>query len=282
MNILLFQKDLGRNLFFYLVNMRYKIFVTLQFKLIHNVEIMDRQKLMNEAVKLTPDIISGIEVFRNISSADCESLSHILKAHSYQAHQRIINLGEHSQDVFFVVKGTVRITTFTSSGKEVTFQDMKAGQMFGELSAIDGEPRSTNAVAVTDSLLVVATADSFFKILSDYPKVNELILRQLTGLIRKLGDRIVEFSALSVKSRIHAEILRLAKNNMVDGNSAEITPSPTHLDIANRISTHREAVSRELSDLTKSGLLKRSEGKLLITNVAQLASLLDSQAKIAI
>ena len=235
---------------------------------------------MNEAVKLTPDIISGIDVFRNLPSADYESLSHILKAHSYQANQRIINLGEHSQDVYFVIKGTVRITTFTSSGKEVTFQDMKAGQMFGELSAIDGEARSTNAVALTESQLAVVTAELFFKILSDYPKVNELILRQLTGLIRKLGDRIVEFSALSVKSRIHAEILRLAKNNMIDDNSAEITPSPTHLDIANRISTHREAVSRELSDLAKNGILKRNEGKLIVYDITQLESLLIDQTKV--
>lgn len=235
---------------------------------------------MNEAVKLTPDIISSIEVFRNLSSADYESLSHILKAHLYEANQRIINLGEHSQDVYFVIKGTVRITTFTSSGKEVTFQDMKAGQMFGELSAIDGEARSTNAVVLTESLLAVITAESFFKILSDYPKVNELILRQLTGLIRKLGDRIVEFSALSVKSRIHAEILRLARKNMMGENSAEITPSPTHLDIANRISTHREAVSRELSELAKNGILKRSEGKLIVYDVVQLESLLDGQTNV--
>lgn len=237
---------------------------------------------MTEAIKVTPTILSAIDVFRNLSTADYESMTHIVKAHSYQPDQRIINLGEHTQDVFFVIKGKVRITTFTSGGKEVTFQDMKAGQMFGELSAIDGQARSTNAVALTESLLVVTPVESFFKILRDYPNVNELILRQLTGLIRKLGDRIVEFSALSVKSRIHAEILRLAKKNLVDDNSAEIIPAPTHLDIANRISTHREAVSRELSDLTKCGILKRSDGNLVIKDVAQLESLLDNQAKFAL
>jgi len=235
---------------------------------------------MTETVIVTPTILSAIDVFRNLSLKDYESLSHILKAHNYKPDQHIITLGDHTRDVFFIISGKVRITTFTSGGKEITFQDMKAGQMFGELSAIDGETRSTNVVALTESQLAVAPPDSFFKILSDYPKVNELILRQLTGLIRKLGDRIVEFSALSVKSRIHAEILRLAKNNMVDDNSAEIIPSPTHLDIANRISTHREAVSREISDLTKSGILKRSEGKLLIANVAMLKSLLEDQTKV--
>lgn len=232
--------------------------------------------------KITPETLSTIDAFRDLSTAEYESLAKMLKAQSFTANQRIINLGEHNQDVFFVLQGTVRITTFTSSGKEVTFQDMKSGQMFGELSAIDGEPRSTNAVATKDTLLAVASPEVFFQILRQCPKVNEMLLKQLTGLIRKLGDRIVEFSALSVKSRIHAEILRLAKSNMISINAAEIIPSPTHLDIANRISTHREAVSREISDLTKSGILKRSEGKLIVQDVAKLENLLDNQAKIAI
>ena len=235
---------------------------------------------MTETVIVTPTILSAIDVFRNLSLKDYESLSHILKAHNYKPDQHIITLGDHTRDVFFIINGKVRITTFTSGGKEITFQDMKAGQMFGELSAIDGESRSTNVVALSESLLVTASPESFFKILHNYPEINELVLHQLTGLIRKLGDRIVEFSALSVKSRIHAEILRLAKSNMITINSAEIVPSPTHLDIANRISTHREAVSREISDLTKSGILKRSDGKLLVTNVAKLQNLLEDQTKV--
>ncbi len=235
---------------------------------------------MTEAVKVTPATISSIEIFRNLSLTDCESLSHILKAHSYKPNQQIITLGDHTQDVFFIIDGKVRITTYTSGGKEVTFQDMKAGQMFGELSAIDSQSRSTNVVALSKSQLAMVTPKSFFKILRDYPEVNELILRQLTGLIRKLGDRIVEFSTFSVKSRIHAEILRLAKNAGVKNNTAEIIPAPAHLDMANRISTHREAVSRELSDLTKSGVLKRSKGTLSILDVAQLEDLLDNQTKV--
>lgn len=110
----------------------------------------------------------------------------------------------------------------------------------------------------------------------DHPEVNERLLQQLSGLIRKLSDRIIEFSALSVKSRVHAEILRLAKNNVLNNNTAEITPAPTHLDIANRISTHREAVSREISELNKNGILKKASGKLIIQDVAKLESLLNN------
>lgn len=233
----------------------------------------DKQQL--DTHKITPTIIGDIEVFQGLTKKDYESLSDILKAQNYLAEQHIITLGEHTRDVYFIISGKVRITTFTSSGKEVTFQDMKAGQMFGELSAIDGESRSTNVVALTETQLARVSSSIFFKILRDYPKVNEKLLTQLTGLIRKLGDRIVEFSTYSVKSRIHAELLRLAKQSTIENNCAEIIPAPAHLDIANRISTHREAVSRELSELSKSGVLKRSEGKLIIQDITKLENLLN-------
>ena len=230
---------------------------------------------MTEAVKVSPATLSAIDVFRDLPLADYESLSHIVKIHTYQADEHIITLGDQTRDVFFIISGKVRITTFTTGGKEVTFQDMPAGKMFGELSAIDGQERSTNVVALNESLIAVATPKAFFQILRDHPEVNERLLQQLSGLIRKLSDRIIEFSALSVKSRVHAELLRLAKNNELNNNTAEITPAPTHLDIANRISTHREAVSREISELNKSGIVKKTDGKLIIQDLARLKAMLE-------
>lgn len=231
---------------------------------------------MSNVSKISPASLSAIEAFHDLPSTDFDAISQLLKAQNYQSNQHIITLGEHTREVFFIISGTVRITTFTSSGKEVSFRDMQAGQMFGELSAIDGQERSTNVVALTDSVVASVHADVFFKLLSDYPQVNKFVLQQLTGLIRKLGDRIVEFSALSVKSRIHAELLRLANKNKLNDNTAEIVPAPTHQDIANRISTHREAVSREVSELNKKGIIKRNEGKLHIENISKLKELLEN------
>jgi len=231
---------------------------------------------MATPTKITAAILNAIDIFKNLSLSECESVASLLKLKNYQIQQHIITLGDQNRDVFFIVSGTVRITTFTSSGKEVSFRDMQAGEMFGEIAAIDGQERSTNVVALSDVVIAVTPPESFFKLLQDFPEVNKFVLRQLTGLIRKLGDRVVEFSALSVKSRIHAEILRLAKNSHINNNTAEITPSPTHQDIASRISTHREAVSREISELTKNAILKRSEGKLIVQDISKLESLLNN------
>ena len=231
---------------------------------------------MTEAVKVSPATLSAIDVFHDLPLEDYESLVRTLKIHTYQADEHLITLGDKTRDVFFIISGKVRITTYTTSGKEVTFQDMSAGKMFGELSAIDGQERSTNVVALEESVIASASPKDFYQILRNHPEVNERLLQQMSGLIRRLSERIIEFSALSVKSRVHAEILRLAKNSTLINNTAEITPAPTHLDIANRISTHREAVSREISELNKSGILKKATGKLIVQDIEKLESLLDS------
>ena len=106
--------------------------------------------------------LSGIEIFRSLSAADREVLAGRCESRRYAANQQIISHDTSSTDVCFVVSGRVRVTIYSSSGKEVSFRDIEAGEMFGDLSAIDGEPRSANVVALTDSLIVSMSAQVFW------------------------------------------------------------------------------------------------------------------------
>ena len=76
-----------------------------------------------------------------------------------------------------------------------------------------------------------------------------------------------------VSNRIHAELLRLAANAGHEDGQALLSPAPSLSDIANRVSTHREAVSRELSRLASIGLLRRQGSDLRVTDVARLEKL---------
>jgi len=73
--------------------------------------------------------------------------------------------------------------------------------------------------------------------------------------IRELTKRVYEFSTLAVRYRIQAEVLRLANLSSRCGNVVNISPAPTHAEIASRTSTHREAVTRELNRLAKLAFL---------------------------
>ena len=99
------------------------------------------------------------------------------------------------------------------------------------------------------------------------------LLNQFVSKIRMLTTRVYEFSALAVANRIQAELLRLANLAAQDGNCATIASPPTHSEIASRISTHREAVTRELNRLARLGLIERKGTSMVVKDVRRLAAM---------
>ena len=100
-------------------------------------------------------------------------------------------------------------------------------------------------------------------------------LRHVSAEVRRLSERVFEYSTLVVQNRVHAELISLAGETGKTAGEAVLSPAPSLADIASRISTHREAVSRELSRLISVGLLRREHGSLKITDVAKLAQLVE-------
>jgi CRP/FNR family transcriptional regulator, cyclic AMP receptor protein len=105
--------------------------------------------------------------------------------------------------------------------------------------------------------------------------VNTCILRRLTRLVRALSDRVVELSTLTVQRRIQMELLRLAREASPGQKSAVISPAPTHAELATRVSTHREAVTRGLGELTRAGIVEKRGGTLVIRDVEALAAMVN-------
>lgn len=220
--------------------------------------------------------LSGIELFEDLTDAERDRLSRLCRSRRYCAGQMIVGHEEPSNDVYFILAGHVRATVFSPSGRQVSFADLAAGMSFGELAAIDGAPRSATIVALSDTVVACMSAAAFARVLDDHPAVTSRLLRHLVALVRRLSDRVVEFSVLPVRLRVRAEMVRLAHQHGVCGNRSVIRPVPTQADIASRLSTHREAVSRELNALVRAGLIARGEGGLTITDVARLGRLVET------
>lgn len=219
--------------------------------------------------------LSGVNFFAGLSAGELDTLAALCRWRRYEPGQQIIRHQDDTSDIFFIVSGRVRVIVYSASGKEVMFRDLDAGKTFGELAAIDGNVRSASVVALTRCVLATMTAQGFHRVLQDHPDVARRIMIYLVGLVRRLSDRVVEFSVLAVRNRIHAELLRLARERTFDGNEAFIVPAPTHAEIASRVSTHREAVTREFNALARDGLIERRGSGLAIRDVARLARLVE-------
>jgi CRP-like cAMP-binding protein len=150
--------------------------------------------------------------------------------------------------------------------------------VFGEIAAIDRKPRSASVEAVEPCTVASLKSEQFESLMLAEPSLALATLRHVIADVRRLSDRVLEFSTLAVQNRIHAELLRLTNMADREGISALLSPSPSLSDIASRISTHREAVSRELSRLADIGLLRREGRNLRVMDVSRLG-LLVAEAK---
>src|SRR5207302_1567305 len=169
-----------------------------------------------------------------------------------------------STDVYFIVTGRARVVDYSDTGhREVIFDEIGPGGYFGELAAIDGEPRSANIVAAEETITGMLTAEAFVEFLFQHREAGLAFMRRLCEMIRQSTARIMDLSTLGVQSRIYAELLRQAKTGGGrPPNTAAIHPMPVHSDIAARVSTTRETVARVLSDLTQRRLVQREHASI--------------------
>lgn len=192
--------------------------------------------------------------------------------------EQIIDHKDSSRDVFFLISGRARATIYSVEGQAVAFRELAAGDVFGELSAIDGRPRSATVEAKTSCLIASMPPQAFINAIAEGGQLALALSSHLVSYIRELTDRVFEFSTLAVRHRIDAELLRLARHVAPTGSEAVLSPPPTHAEIASHISTHRQAVSRELSRLAQIGLLRREGSSLVVTDLKRLESMVRQAA----
>ncbi len=193
----------------------------------------------------------------------------------YARGEQIVRALEGDHNMYFIEHGKVRVTLFSREGREVSFANLEAGGNFGELSIIDGKPRSANVIALTETDMIIMPPEVFRQMFRRHPAVALELLQQLTAMIRRLCDRIFEYSTIGVNNRIHAELLRLAREHLDLDGVARIPSVPTHAQFASRVSCHREAVSRELKALENDGILLKKNRKLIIPEIRRLQKLVD-------
>lgn len=198
----------------------------------------------------------------------------VLALHGRQMRVRkgqvLLAVGLPATDVYVVLEGSVSVSLVSAQGRETVLRAIGAREMFGELAAIDGEPRSADVVAVENSTLLVIPGPTFAGLLGVEPVLSLWLARYLSHQVRYLTNRIYELSTMGVGPRLQAELLRLAGEPDQAG-AATINRIPTQAELAARIGTNRETVTREFSLLIKEGLVTREGRRIVVPSVARLA-----------
>jgi CRP/FNR family transcriptional regulator, cyclic AMP receptor protein len=218
--------------------------------------------------------LAAIVLLKGLPAAALSELAAACAWRTRAAGEAIIRSEDRTDDVYFLVDGRVRAVIYSAEGHIISLRDLVAGDTFGELAAIDGKARSASIEAVTACTCASLSGARFRALVAAQPVLALALLRRSVLLVRSLTDRVVEYSTLSVPNRVHAELLRLALAAGPRANNATL-PRLTHAELASRISTHREAVTRELRKLAKLGIVASRGRTLTVLDLARLQQLVN-------
>lgn len=219
--------------------------------------------------------LSGNVLFAGFEPAVLSRIERSCVWRKCKSGDQILTRDSLSRDIIFVVSGEVRIVNFSLTGREVAYAEVKGGGYFGELAAIDGEPRSANVVAYQDCLIACLDPVEFRKVLIEYPEVGVRVLEKLARIVRICDDRIMDLATLGAHQRVYRELSKLISEDPVRPNSWLIYPSPTQATIAAKASTTRETVARVMSQLTSAGILERKTKTLYVRDRNRLTLLIE-------
>ena len=153
----------------------------------------------------TPDVsrrLGDFNLLEELGEADKRTLEQRCHKRTYSRNETILDKGSQSREVFFVLRGAVSVITFSPAGREVTLASVKSGDFFGELAAIDGQPRSASVTAIEKTEIAIMPPDTFLDLMRGHPGVCFNLMQRLARMVRASGIRILELSTLQAAQRV--------------------------------------------------------------------------------
>lgn len=222
--------------------------------------------------------LNDIDLFADLAPEELAGVQSACQWQTFGSGDEIFTKSSTSRDVFFVVAGRVRIVNFSLTGREVAYAEVGPGACFGELSALDGKPRSASIVALEDCVLASLAPEEFLNVLRKFPNVGLRVLQKLAAMVRSADERIMDLATLSAYQRVYRKLLDLARPDPVRGDSWLIYPLPTQAKIAAQASTTRETVARVLGQLGAEEIVERKGKTLYVRDMEQLSILAERVA----
>ncbi|MFV0280358.1 MAG: Crp/Fnr family transcriptional regulator [Rhodoblastus sp.] len=202
--------------------------------------------------------------FKDVVGLDFEEFDRRVIWKKCDEGETIVDFEDRSTNVYFLLAGDVRVLLRTAAGKEVILADIKAGEFFGEMSAIDGVERSANVTALTKAEVAIMQSATFREILFSNQSACDKVLRLLTYRVRDVNTRLAEMAIFDLRHRLYSELLRLSHPRPGHPGERVISPPPYHHVVAARIGCRREQVTREFSNLAHEGLVEKTRGALVL------------------
>lgn len=206
-------------------------------------------------------MLQRVPLFAALKRDEIDAVRTHVMTRSYAKNSVLITEGDETDSLYVILSGRVKVYLSDDRGKEVILTQQVSGEYFGELALIDDAERSASVMTLEPSTFAIITKQAFKEILAANPTIAITLIKDLTYRIRTLTDNVKSLALMDVYGRVAKTLLSMAQQS---GDKLLIDEKLTQQDIADRVGSSREMVSKILKDLTSGGYISVDHKRIVI------------------
>jgi len=206
----------------------------------------------------TLELLSRTRLFGSISPALSAAIAQEMRDARYRAGQSIFERGDPGDLMYLVLEGRVRLSVSTAEGRELSFTHAISGDIFGEIAALDGSPRSASASALTDVRMKSLAASGLHRLIAANPALSKSVIAFLCGRLRDVSDHLEDVALFSVERRLARFLLHeVTRRGEPSGDAVRIKLGMSQGELALLVGASRPKVNTGLTTLEELGAITR-------------------------
>jgi len=222
-------------------------------------------------------LLKGVDLFSELTEEQLGLLANLVVVQDFNRDETVVLEGDCSMKALYLIaSGTVQVYMTGVDGRETILSFLERGDFFGEMSLIDGEPRSASVRTVTDAQLMIIHREPFLTLIRQTPEIAMSLLSEMSKRLRKANKQIGSLSTMSVSGRVAGTLLNLMEERGMrihtdNGQMVTVIHNrPTQQQLADMSGTARETVSRICSMLVKANAIAMTGKDIVIFDESAL------------
>jgi CRP/FNR family transcriptional regulator/CRP/FNR family cyclic AMP-dependent transcriptional regulator len=223
----------------------------------------------------TKQALQNVPLFSDLDESELEQLASLCRHRSISKGNVIFYEDDPGTSCYIIVSGKVKIVVNADDGREHILGVLQDNDFFGEMSLIDGEPRSASAVVVEDVQMLTIQRDEFLRLLRSNPDIALKLLVTLSQRLRTADRNMESLAFLSAPGRVARLLLELGKEHgEKTAEGVTFTHNMTRQELASLAGTSRETLTRVLMDYQDRGIIHLDKNRLTLKNEAKLREMM--------
>ena len=214
--------------------------------------------------------LRSVSLFANLSNSEEGKIRNQSAEKFYKSKSVIIQCEDNSKTVSFIISGSAHVLNYSASGRAITYASLSDGDLFGEMAAIDGLPRSAWVYAISECHILEIPGKVFRSLVRSNHDFALVLLEKLSKNLREANERLIQIFSLDVERRACIELIRMAQPDPENPMMYLVNPMPTQISFATLIGSSRETVSRVIGRLKEEKIVQYTSNGLRILDRKRL------------